>query len=596
MGRRMSHSVKREKSKFEQFRMSVPPDIRHLVGKREWTQSLKTTDPAVARNKRAELVAQCSAEILRLREANARHPITTAIEQLDRAFDRLALVRGSLDVAVQEQLALLANFTCDSWVGSRDDDLQWWGEFLVRRPEPENEPVPSLDSEADRSRFLIKEKMLEGHGILDGMVHQELAGVLLNRRTFRPIWSVVSYMRSIEPRLDLDHEEVYDAVAESYLRRLSEHRFENWVPHAREAFAPLVTPMTLPAATPPVVVAASSTSIGRTRHLGLWAMLLTEALNYWREQRRPSSSAVTEATRAVARFEASFGNLQIGDITRDQVIQFRDLVADMPLQTELSRLAQAGISFREAVEQARENRRRWTKSDRRTPEPQRLAPGSVKKDVGALSQILGKVVKDSGTGSNVAANIEIAGYSKKRKGQKNPRLPLTPEMMQTLFDSPMFTGCAGSKGADRSKPGRHVIQDEMYWSFLFSVVSGPRLGEIGQIALTDVHDCNMRRTYGNGFKGNCTFVHITGSGEGQHLKNAESERYVVLHERIIDLGFKEYVAKRKAAGKVGLFDLEPDNSGNYVKTLSQRLNRYLNKVVTNDPRYVFHSMRHEFIG
>jgi hypothetical protein len=53
----MSHSVKRAKSKNEQFRMAVPPDIRPLVGKVEWTASLDTTDRVAAAAKRGELIA-----------------------------------------------------------------------------------------------------------------------------------------------------------------------------------------------------------------------------------------------------------------------------------------------------------------------------------------------------------------------------------------------------------------------------------------------------------------------------------------------------------------------------------------------------------
>ena len=33
MGRCMSHSVKRGKSRFEQFRMIVPEDVREVIGK-----------------------------------------------------------------------------------------------------------------------------------------------------------------------------------------------------------------------------------------------------------------------------------------------------------------------------------------------------------------------------------------------------------------------------------------------------------------------------------------------------------------------------------------------------------------------------------
>ena len=595
MGRRMSHSVKRAKSKIEQFRMTVPKDLRAVVGLSEWTATLNTTDPLVAAHKRAILVAEHKAEIIRLRESNHRRAALDGVAHLETAFARLAAMRGSLDAAIREQLALLASFTCDSWAGTREnDDLQWWGEFLVRRPEPEPEIVPSLDTEADRARFRLREEILEGRGIADGLVHQELAGVLLDRRTFRPIWFVVSYMQSIEPRLDLGRDDVYDAVAEAYLRRLSEHRFANWPMHVRDALAPIATPLSPSPAAPPIVSAASSQHVVHGTHSGLWAKRLTEALSYWRMQRRPRPSAVTETTRAVARFVASFGDLLVGDMTREQVVEFRDLVADMPPQTELSRLAQAGRTFRDVVEEAREVRRKWEEGDRRSPEPNRPAPGSVKKDIGALSQILGKVVTDSGTGNNVAAKVEIAGYSKKRKGQKVQRLSLTPAMMQTLFDSPLFTGCAGQSDAARTRPGSHIFQDELYWSFLFGAVGGPRLGEIGQLAVADVHQCDLRRTYGDEFDGSCTFVHITGSGADQHVKNAESERYVVIHDRLIELGFLSFVETRRASGKARLFDLEPGEDGNFVKELSRRLNRYVDRVVTADPRYVFHSMRHEF--
>jgi hypothetical protein len=53
----MSHFVKRAKSKNEQFRMAVPPDIPPLVGKVEWTASFGMTDPVAAAAKRGELIA-----------------------------------------------------------------------------------------------------------------------------------------------------------------------------------------------------------------------------------------------------------------------------------------------------------------------------------------------------------------------------------------------------------------------------------------------------------------------------------------------------------------------------------------------------------
>lgn len=485
--------------------MVVPADLRAMVGKTAWTESLGTTDPLLAAEKRGMLIARHKALIRELRASNGRRAEVEALGLLDRAFTGLAVARGSMDAAVGQQLNLLATFVCDSWAGGEEaGQPQWWGDIPVHEPATIIDVVPSIDAERERDVFRLRAEILEGRGIADGLVYQELATILLRRRIFRPIWFVVSYMRSIEPRLNLEPDNVYDAVAEAYLRKLAEHRFDCWPSNIHAAMIPFAQtnapqPITLPSL--PAKAAAPTPG----RHNGLLAMPLTEACRYWQEQRRPGASAITEAKRAVARFVALFGDVVVGDITRDQVIEFRNLVSDIPPQTELARVVASGRTLRSVIDAARKARREWEAGDRNQPAPDRLAPGSVKKDVGAISSILGKIQSDLGQGVNVAADIEIAGYSKTRKGQKRPRLPFTSAMMQTLFDSPLFTGCAGKGDAARAKPGPHVYQDELYWCLLFGVVGGPRLGEIGQIALKDIHECDLRRTYGEEFDGRCTY-------------------------------------------------------------------------------------------
>lgn len=197
---------------------------------------------------------------------------------------------------------------------------------------------------------------------------------------------------------------------------------------------------------------------------------------------------------------------------------------DLPPQTELAKVITFGVTLRKLIEQHRSRCRAWEADGRKGKEPKRLAPGSVKKDLGALSQILGKVANDLGEVTHVAARIEVAGYTKIKKAQKRPRASFTPAMMQGLFESPMFTGCAGATDVQRTKPGNHIYQDELYWAFLFGDMAGPRLEEIGQIALSDVHHCDLRRTFGEEYEGRCTFVHITGSGEDQNVKRSRGGR------------------------------------------------------------------------
>ncbi len=568
--------------------MSVPPDIRHLVGKREWTQSLKTTDPAVARTKRAELVAKFSAEISQLREGNARRAIVDALVHLDRAFERLATVRGSMDKVIAEQLGLLASTVIDSWEPAAPlGDPQSWGDWSARERVPAHEPVPSIEDEDEREVFRLRASLFEGTGKTDGILYRRLAALLLERRVFKPIWFAVSYMSSVIPKLKLDRDDVYGAVAEAYLRRLVEHVFTSWPTHAEAAVEAILT---IPG-TPPSTHAAGQPKV---RPTGAWAFPLNKALDAWIKARAPGDSAVVEAKRGISRFVALLGDMVLVDIERKHVLEFRDLIADMPPRLRLSKLEASGLTFREAIEAYRRVLQEWEDGSKEDSEPERLAPGTVKKDVGALSQILSAVVEETGTGVNVAERVPIRGYSKKRSRQKKPRLSLTSGMMQKLFDSPLFTGCAGRAPAKRHVPGPYVFQDELYWSFLFGVVSGPRLREFGQVALGDVHSCDMRRTYGDEYEGSFTYVHITGTGAGQSTKNESSERFVVIHPRLIELGFDDYVARRRAAGKTTLFDFDGKSAASFVKTLSNRLNRYIDKAVTDDVRYVFHSMRHEF--
>lgn len=568
--------------------MAVPRDIRHLVGKSEWTASLGTTDPVAAAAMRGELTAFCKNEVLRLRGQLAQKPVNDALRLLDRGFERLATIRGSMDKAIAEQLALLASTVIDSWLPA--DQLgnpQDWGGMTVWEAPGDPEPVPSIDTEPEREIFRVRAALLEGTGKTDGILYRRLAALLLERRVFKPIRFAVSYMTSIEPKLKLNRDDVYEAVASAYLDRLAGHHFTSWPARAEAALeAILPIPGTLESTHVPMPPQTIAT--------GLWALPLSKGLEIWIKARVPSTSAITEATRSVDRFIALLGDMTLADIRRPHVTGFRDLIADMPPRTTPAKLAASGLTLRSAIEAYRDVRLAWEKDGKKDAEPEQLAPGTVKKDVGALSQILGVIVEETGTGENVAEGIPIHGYSKKKSRQKKPRLSLTSSMMQKLFDSPLFTGCAGRRPAQRHCPGPYIFQDELYWSFLFGVMSGPRLREVGQIALTDVHSCDMQRTYGDEYEGHCTYVLITGTGAGQSTKTETSERFVVIHDRLIELGFNDYVARRRAAGKTTLFDFNGKTPDSFVKTLSNRVNRYIDEAVTDDPRYVFHSMRHEF--
>lgn len=242
LGRRMSHSVKRAKPKNEQFRMAVPPDIRPLVGKIEWRATLGTIERVATAAKRGELIAFYKNEVLRLHEQLAHKPVEVALALLDRGFERLAVVRGSMDKAISEQLALLASTVIGSW--SAADQLgppQDWNGITIWEAPGDLEPVPSLDTESEREIFRLRVALLEVTGRTDGILYRRLAALLLERRVFMATRFAVSYMTSIDPKLTLDRDNVYEAVATAYLKRLAGHCFTNWPANAEAAIEAILS-------------------------------------------------------------------------------------------------------------------------------------------------------------------------------------------------------------------------------------------------------------------------------------------------------------------------------------------------------------------
>ncbi|VXD06607.1 hypothetical protein SPHINGOT1_70080 [Sphingomonas sp. T1] len=57
--RRIPHSIERGRSRFSQFRMIVAEGVRGVIGNPAWTGCLRTTDPFLARRKRAVLIIAC---------------------------------------------------------------------------------------------------------------------------------------------------------------------------------------------------------------------------------------------------------------------------------------------------------------------------------------------------------------------------------------------------------------------------------------------------------------------------------------------------------------------------------------------------------
>jgi len=131
-----------------------------------------------------------------------------------------------------------------------------------------------------------------------------------------------------------------------------------------------------------------------------------------------------------------------------------------------------------------------------------------------------------------------------------------------------------------------------YWLPVLAAFTGARINEIAQLLPSDVKKDDDGLWY----------IDITDSAddgeEGKSLKNEESRRIVPVHEKLITLGFIDFVEDQKVKGAKNLFDINPAKSDKYGKLPSEWFNqKYLRKYLKiEDKRLVFHSFRHLMIS
>ncbi|OOG64444.1 hypothetical protein B0E46_07265 [Rhodanobacter sp. B04] len=134
---------------------------------------------------------------------------------------------------------------------------------------------------------------------------------------------------------------------------------------------------------------------------------------------------------------------------------------------------------------------------------------------------------------------------------------------------------------DPERRAKHCDTPSRWWLPLLALYTGARAQELAQLRAADVEE--VAGIWG---------LHITAAGEGQHLKNAQSRRFVPLHPALIAAGLLDYRADAIAAGADRLF---PGLGAKPGDTVGDWFNRtYLRSVCGFDAGQVFHCFRHSF--
>ena len=190
--------------------------------------------------------------------------------------------------------------------------------------------------------------------------------------------------------------------------------------------------------------------------------------------------------------------------------------------------------------------------------------------------------------------------------------------VRKLLASPCWTGFAGVDYRHRSGP--LMVKDGKFWIPLLAALEGVRLGEAAQLLTADIQlrcfdqeefaDWGVDlddpsgpwvrlRAFSPKDEDGVPIVGIwcidVVPEDGKNMKTVNSKRVIPLHPLLLELGFLDYVAEQKRAGKRDLFPgLKPEKANRAGENLGEWFSRYLAFIGMKRKRLSFHSLRHTF--
>jgi hypothetical protein len=291
---------------------------------------------------------------------------------------------------------------------------------------------------------------------------------------------------------------------------------------------------------------------------------LREALDGWKKERDRPEDGVHEYTRAVEMFIELHGNLTIAEIRRSHATQFREALRQVP-KTRKGPLLKAGLL----------ELRQWSQEH---PGALKVSAGTVNKQLGAVQTIINWGFRNG----LVPDEVPWADPFKdaRLEGEQSTRDAFDPHGLKAVFDAPLFTDLkipAGGKGL------------AAVWLPLLALFMGGRQGEFASLRVSDIREDAETHIP--------LMWIIRDATAGKRVKTDAGERVVPIHPQIIQLGFLDYVAQRKAedGNKAWLFPaVAPDQRGGR-KAWAKWWGHYLrDHIGVEDRNLVFHSFRHGF--
>lgn len=257
---------------------------------------------------------------------------------------------------------------------------------------------------------------------------------------------------------------------------------------------------------------------------------LADLCERWAKERKPARRTIQKYDLAVERFYTLVGRVPVDQITRRQVVEFKD------------KLVGSGMSI-----------------------------PNTNHTLDCLGTLLNFGCDNELVRENVSKGIRLLD----NRSNKAKRLPYTLDHLKTIF----------------SKLPAPDTDREGFWLPMLGLYTGARLGELCQLTPQDIREETYFDADHKECRAWCIF--ITNEGEGKRVKTASSIRRIPIHQALIDQGFIELVKARKdhvrifdcEPNKGGEYG--QDMSKAYSKFLRVTCG-------ITDPRRVYHSFRHMF--
>lgn len=243
---------------------------------------------------------------------------------------------------------------------------------------------------------------------------------------------------------------------------------------------------------------------------------LREAFEGWKKERDRPDGTLHEYGRAIEMFIQLHGNLPILEIKRSHARTFREALQLVPKSRKGALLK---ASLPELSEYGRAH-----------PSVQKVSPGTVNKQLGALQAI-------AGWGRHNGLVPEDAPWNDpfeemRLEEEQSQREPFDARDLQTIFNAPLFTEHKLPVGA-KGEAG--------IWLPLLALFAGARQAEYAGLRVSDIREDGDTRVPLMWF--------TRDTKAGRRLKTKSSERVVPVHPQLIEIGFLNYVAERRKDGE-----------------------------------------------